>query len=67
VADQSFSLGTPVSFTNKTYRHDISEILLKVVLNTLTLTLTLLFKDSNQDSHNQQRLPMPEGEEPYFY
>jgi hypothetical protein len=32
-----FSLGTPVSSTNKTDRHDIAEILLKVVLNTITL------------------------------
>jgi hypothetical protein len=29
-----FSPGTPVSSTNKTDRHDITEILLKVVLNT---------------------------------
>ena len=28
--------GTPVSSTNKTYRHDITEILLKVILNTIT-------------------------------
>jgi hypothetical protein len=37
---------TPVSSTNKTERHDISEILLKVALNTITLTpiyLLLLF------------------------
>ena len=33
-----FSPGTSVSFTNKTYRHDIAEILLKVALNTITLT-----------------------------
>jgi hypothetical protein len=32
---QWFSLGTPVSSTNKTDRHDITEILLKVVLNTI--------------------------------
>ena len=32
---QWFSPGTPVSFTNKTDRHDITEILLKVVLNTI--------------------------------
>jgi hypothetical protein len=31
------SVGTPVSFTNKTDRHDISEILLKVALSTLAL------------------------------
>ena len=28
-----FSPGTPVSFTNKTDRHDITEVLLKVALN----------------------------------
>ena len=32
-------LGTLVSFTNKTDCHDRTEILLKVVLNTITLTL----------------------------
>jgi hypothetical protein len=29
---------TPVSFINKTDRHEIAEILLKVALNTITLT-----------------------------
>ena len=29
--------GTPVSSTNKTYHHDITEILLKVALNTISL------------------------------
>jgi hypothetical protein len=33
------TLETPVSSTNKTDRHDISEILLKVALNAITLTL----------------------------
>ena len=33
-----FSPGTPVSSTKKTDRHDITEILLKVALNTITLT-----------------------------
>jgi hypothetical protein len=33
------SPGNPVSSTNKTARHDITEILLKVALNTITLTL----------------------------
>ena len=36
-----FSPGTPVSSTHKTDSHDIAEILLKVALNTVTLTLTL--------------------------
>ena len=31
-------IGTPASSTNKTDRHDATEILLKVVLNTITLT-----------------------------
>jgi hypothetical protein len=30
-----FSPGTPASATNKTYHHDITEILLKVALNTI--------------------------------
>ena len=34
-AGRWFSLGTPVSATNKTDRHDIAEILLKVALNTI--------------------------------
>jgi hypothetical protein len=32
-----FSQGTPVSSTNKTDLHDITEILLKVDLNTISL------------------------------
>jgi hypothetical protein len=36
---QWFSLGTPVSSTNKTDCHNIAEILLKVALSTITLTL----------------------------
>jgi hypothetical protein len=38
-------MGTPVSSTNKTDRHDIASILLKVVLNTInqnTLAFLLL-------------------------
>ena len=38
VTGRWFSPGTPVSSTNKTDRRDIAEILLKVVLNTITLT-----------------------------
>ena len=36
-ASRWFSPGTPVSSTNKTDRHDITEILLKVAFNTITL------------------------------
>ena len=35
---QGFTTGTPFSSNDKTYRHDITEILLKVTLNTITLT-----------------------------
>jgi hypothetical protein len=38
-SERCFSLGIPVSSTNKTDHHDIAEILLKVALNTITLTL----------------------------
>jgi hypothetical protein len=37
-AGRWFSPGTPVSSTNKTDGHDITEILLKVALKTITLT-----------------------------
>jgi hypothetical protein len=33
-----FSLGPPISFTNKTDHHDIAEILLEVALNTTKQT-----------------------------
>ena len=36
-AGRWFSMGTSVSSTNKADRHDITEILLKVALNTITL------------------------------
>jgi hypothetical protein len=45
VTGQWFSPDTPVSSTNKTDCHDIAEILLKVVLNTITFTLTLKIPD----------------------
>ena len=36
VAGQWVYLGTPVSTTNNTDRHDVAEIFLKVALNTIT-------------------------------
>jgi len=43
-----FSPGTPVSSTNKTDHHDITEILLKVVLNTISLNQTyVMMKDKS--------------------
>jgi hypothetical protein len=41
-----FSLGTLVSSTNKTDRHDVTKILLKVVLSTITLTLYIVIVKS---------------------
>jgi hypothetical protein len=45
VAGWWFSPDTLVSSTNKTDHHDIAEILLKVALNTLTLTLNLVINE----------------------
>ena len=42
VASQWFSLDNPVSSTTKTHHHDITEILMKVVLNTITLDFQLI-------------------------
>jgi len=39
-----FSSDTPVSSTNKTDHHDIAEILLKVALNTITLTPMIIIR-----------------------
>jgi len=39
VAGRWFSLSPPVASTNKTDHHDITEILLKVALNTITHTV----------------------------
>ena len=39
VKGQWFSLGTPASSTNTTDRHDVAEMLLKVALDTINLTL----------------------------
>jgi hypothetical protein len=58
-----FSPGTPVSSTNKTDRHDITDILLKVALNIINLThpssvfdgvfrLKFVFETGTAQSHN---------------
>ena len=41
-AGRWFSPGIPVYSTNKTDLHDVTEILLKVALNTITLSIALL-------------------------
>ena len=46
-----FSLSTPVSSTNKTDCHDLIEILLKVALNTILLSLTLDLQLLEQSVH----------------
>ena len=46
-----FSPGTPVSSTNKTDRHDITELLLKVVLNTINQT-TMKYNNRRNSSHD---------------
>ena len=50
VASQWFSPGTPVSSTKKTDRHDITEMLLKVALNTINhKKIVALVSSSNTD------------------
>jgi len=48
-AGQWFSPGTLVSSTNKTDRHGITEILLKVALN--TIIIIFLFQDFPRNSY----------------
>jgi N6-adenosine-specific RNA methylase IME4 len=43
-----FPPGTPVSFTNETDCHDITEILLKVALNTIKPNLPIITQWANQ-------------------
>jgi hypothetical protein len=43
-----FSTGTPVSFTNKTDLHDITEILLKVALNTINPNLNHIWSEDHR-------------------
>jgi hypothetical protein len=50
-AGRWFSSGTPVSSTNKT---DITEILLKVVLNTITLTPNQITSTVNLNYHGRK-------------
>ena len=49
VAGRWFSTGTPVSSTNESDSHDIAVILLKVAINTITLTII----PNQQDNTNQ--------------
>jgi hypothetical protein len=46
---QWFSPGTLVPSTNTTDHHNITEILLKVALNTITLTQSLFYSSSNDN------------------
>jgi hypothetical protein len=42
LSGQWFSLGTPVSSTNKTDHHDIAELLLEVAFNTITIKIWII-------------------------
>jgi hypothetical protein len=44
VTGRWFSPGTPVSSTNKTDRHNLTEILLKVALNTINQTYMYIYQ-----------------------
>jgi hypothetical protein len=61
MAGRWFSPGSPASSTNKTDRHDITEILLKVALNTINQTNHTLTKKVRQalritHSHKEDNL-----------
>jgi hypothetical protein len=43
VTGQWFSSDTPISATNKTNRHDMTEVLLKVALNTIIPIIQIIF------------------------
>jgi hypothetical protein len=58
VTGRWFSPSLPVSSTNKTDRHDIAEILLKVALNTIKQTNKNKF--IKQTSHNVVHLALIE-------
>jgi hypothetical protein len=65
VTGQWFSPGPPVSSTNKTDRHDITEILLKVALNTIKQTKHLnknhrnsYFNNVSSQSFCQSQIPV---------
>jgi hypothetical protein len=52
VKGQWFSPGTPISSTNKTDRNDITEILLKVMLNTTNQTKPMALIQSGEPTEN---------------
>ena len=52
MAGRWFSRGTPVSSTQKTDRHDITEIVLNVALNTIALTLLSSFYYEQMSNQN---------------
>ena len=57
-----FLMRSPVSSTNKTDRHDLTEILLKVGSNTLALTLLSNYKCSHfYERENKESLKIPKG------
>jgi hypothetical protein len=55
VTGRWFSPGTPVSYTNKTDRNDITEILLKVVLNAINQTKPNQPHEINRDYPNIEK------------
>ena len=56
-AGRWFPPGTPISSTNKTDRHNVTEILLKVVSN----TITLIFNRKNKISRQQTEYSSTKG------
>jgi hypothetical protein len=69
-AGQWFSPGTPFSSTNKSYHHDITEILLKVALNTINQTKPNPYRREDkitslqgEECHREDKITSLQGEE----
>ena len=69
-AGQWFSPGTPFSSTNKSHHHDITEILLKVALNTINQTKPNPYRREDkitslhgEECHREDKITNLQGEE----
>jgi hypothetical protein len=62
-----WDMGTVVSSTNKTDRHDITEISLKVALNTIIIKPTNKFVKKNKTNKKQEHINVNNKPRPGFH